>query len=30
MISKLEGILARHEKLNELISDPSVLADMET
>ena len=30
MISKLEGILARYEKLNELISDPSVLADMET
>ena len=30
MISKLEGILARYEKLNELISDPSVLSDMET
>ena len=30
MISKLEGILARYEKLNELISDPCVLADMET
>ncbi len=30
MISKLNGILERYRKLDELIIDPSVLADMET
>lgn len=29
MLSKLEGILSRYEKLNELIADPKVLANMD-